>query len=1145
MMRTILLKIFELVLITAISVGAMTSMAADAPSPYQYERRDKAGEHKRYLKKLNNENKKADSAIANTKLLIDKSKDRPYLPELYLRLAELYIEKSRIVFFLNQNLTSGGKPDLKTEERSSLDQFESTLFKNKAIEVYQRILDQFPGYEARDKVHFFLAHEFRELQRIEEMTLHYRAIIKEHPQSGYAAEAYLLLGDYFIGQKELAMAKHHYKAVLAHTGNPAVPIARYKLAWCFVNANDYENAMALFEASVKSTVESGDLDIDTYKRVDVKLESLIDMAYCYPEVYKKSTAEQALAYFEDYSWSRRTYTVVLEKLASRYYAKKKWEMAAPIYRKLAQLRQDPKKLLEYIGRIFECAQALNRFESADIDVELIVKALKSQQASTHIAGEDKEKNIKEYEVYARHLITRLHDAARKEKASASFEKAADAYKRYLDFFTESPMLAEMTANYAESLFACRRYLAAGKQYELLIASGGLTGREKRENHYSAVSAYYKSLKRKETLNYYQTAYAREGLRSVGRQYAKAYPTSIHTPDVLFNVAWVAYDAGRLDDAIAEFSQFTKRYPNTKATRAAVHLTLDAYHQKEDFDGLIAYGNRVLAKGGLTSPKLRSEISKIVSGAEGKIVSSLTLAAVEDWEKGKSALFETARKSNSSGLGEQALATLVVSSLEKKDLPAFFDAGDQLVTRYPQTKKSKDVLGRMIDTALGMGQFRLLADYLETFARQFPKDENTPESLLQAARIRENLGDHKTAGHDYRLLLIHGGLDRKQREDIIFRLAEGEEAMGNPTGAVEVLGTYYQDLSTNKKVHADARRAVLSFQAKSYSQAYTYLDKARRHYTKAMGKSAPRLAEDMAQVVYRETFFKGFNYKKLSFSGKIDNKIMANKTRLLKDLEERYGKVIEYQASIWALKACVGIAEANEEYARFLKEAPLPEMNAAEKAQYMKLIGQKADTFNQKADQYRQTAARLAQKWELCDPEVGKHLGQRSVNPAHFGKGETSLPLPNAWQEDKELLQLHQRVLADPKEPAVMNLLARAYLRKGDYSHAGVISKNGLANIESGQEATRASLYNILGLVHIQNGDDDRARETFKRALQSNRNNIAAQINLAGLYNHYGHQERARQIYLQAGGSDALAKTTEMIHPHAKELYDARREISKR
>ena len=82
-----------------------------------------------------------------------------------------------------------------------------------------------------------------------------------------------------------------------------------------------------------------------------------------------------MAYFRKYAWSRQSYTTVLEKLAGRYYVKKKWHPASALYRQLAELRYDPELLIEYAGNIYECVQAMGTYQDIDRDVELIVKAL--------------------------------------------------------------------------------------------------------------------------------------------------------------------------------------------------------------------------------------------------------------------------------------------------------------------------------------------------------------------------------------------------------------------------------------------------------------------------------------------------------------------------------------------------------------------------------------------------------------------------------------------------------------------------------------------------------------------------------------------------------------------------------------------------
>jgi TolA-binding protein len=253
----------------------------DAQEQYVYEQKDEAQEKKRYIIKLEQDKRKCELAIINTKTLIGRSKNRPYLPELYLRLAELYIEKSRVVFFLRKSLLADGG-------ESALDQYEANMLKKQAIEIYQRILDQYPDFQYSDKVHFFMAHEYHELGQTDEMIAQYRTLLQKYPASLYAPEAQLLLGDYYFNQKQdVDESTRHYEAVLKYPKSPAVAAARYKLAWCRINQADFKGALELFEASVTSPQTSKDLDIDTYRRVDVRLESLVDMAFCFPEVYKK------------------------------------------------------------------------------------------------------------------------------------------------------------------------------------------------------------------------------------------------------------------------------------------------------------------------------------------------------------------------------------------------------------------------------------------------------------------------------------------------------------------------------------------------------------------------------------------------------------------------------------------------------------------------------------------------------------------------------------------------------------------------------------------------------------------------------------------------------------------------------------------
>jgi len=679
---------------------------------FEYEHKDLEEEKKKSILRLEKDKRKIEAAVKTTKTLIDRSRHRPYLPELYLRLAELHVEKSRVAYLLRKSQNP--------ESDTGLNQLETNTLKKEAIEIYQRILEHFPDFADRDKVYFFMAHEYSELGQLDQMVKQYRKLVTRHKNSQFAPEAFLLLGDYFFSRQNLPFALKNYKAVLAYPNSSASVIARYKLGWCHINNADYKLALKLFEQAVATSEGSKKVDIDTYQHVNVRLEALTDLAFCYPEVYKKASPQKALAYFQKLAWSRQAYNTVLEKLANRYYIKKKWHPSAVIYRQLAELRHDPEYLIEYAGRIYECVQAMGTYKDVDQDVKFIVKALEQQKYSIHVSEKEKQKNLKELELFARDIITHLHDRARKRKSKRDFEQATAAYKIYLDFFRKGAVQRQMQANYAEALFASHQYLEAGKQFEKLARPVAGSQKIDRGKLYSSVIAYYHAIKNKDGLDYYQLAYARQGLRTTGKEYAAVFPKSKRTPDVLFNVAWIAYDSGKLDEAINEFSKFIQAYPNGRSAKAAIHLTLDAYYQKEDFKGLSDFGTRMLRSGLLKDAKLKREVAQIVQGAESKLVSDVTLSAVNDWEKGRSALIELASKGGTAGASEQALNALIVTSKENKDLHTLFSAGANLIARFPKSNQIENTLNLMIDTSLQSHQYRLLADYLESFCRTLPR-----------------------------------------------------------------------------------------------------------------------------------------------------------------------------------------------------------------------------------------------------------------------------------------------------------------------------------------------------------------------------------------------------------------------------------------
>ena len=1131
-------RLFQYIVVisTVVAIGMGACQALWASDKYIYEQRDEAEEKKRYVIKIEQDKRKCELAIVNTKTLISRSKNRPYLPELYLRLAELYIEKSRLVYFVR-------KSQQDSNEDRALDQYEANMLKQQALEIYQRILENHPDFDQCDKVRFFMAHELRELGKIDEMVKEYQTLIAKYPNSSYTPESHLLLGDYYFSQKQdVDKSKAAYEAVLKYPQSPAVAAARYKLAWCQINLVDFAGALKLFEESVTSPQAKKELDIDTYRRVDVRLESLIDMAYCYPEAYKKAKPEEALAYFKRYAWSRPVYTTVMEKLAYRYYVKKKWSHAAAVYRELALLRQDPEKVAEYAKHIFESVQALGKYENAERDVAIIIRALERQKYSVHVPEQEKANLLNDYELYARDIITHLHAKARKSNSKKEYKLASDAYKRYLDFFEESPAKGEMTGNYAEALFSSGQFLDAGKYYEKVAPDATVNTRQRQDMLYSAVISYYQALKHKDDLNYYQAAYAREGLRSAGKTYIAEYPNVAHTAEVAFNVAWVSYDEGKFETAINDFSNFVSTYPRHKATTAAVHLIMDSFHLLENYEGMVTYGKSILRSGQIGDAKLRTEVAQIVRSAESKVVSTMTMAAVENWESARQDLMEIVSDSGSSEMGEQALHALVLSSKDKKDLPTLYEAGSQMIQKYPNSDHARETLSVLIDTSVKIGQYRLLADLLDLYAKRYPKDKSANLFRMQSAQIREGLGQFRDANSNYRLFLKHGKVSRQQANDVVFSYADNARNMGNIDAAIRMLNANLGSLTADGKIRAKAMMGVLNLQLDRRSKAFRYGRNVQKSYRPAMGSKDPVLLDHVAELAYAQVHHASGRYYNLKLKKKIDNKVLQTKMKMLQDLESKYQKVIAYKSPTWALKACFRANELNREFADFLMNSPVPaELNADQRKQYKTLVQQKAQAYVDKADQYLKTCVQMAHKWEICNPNLYGYFNPADKPQGREGSfkslagGRSSAEIGRQGLSDATMLGLYKQLLRSPEDPELQLALAKIYMKQGDYRQSGLIVQNALAKSTAGKGRTKAQLLNLLGVSQLYCGKDTLAKSTFEQAMKADPGAGEARMNLAGIFRHYGHDARAAELLSRPMPADL---DREGIHPRIGAIENA-------
>lgn len=407
------------------------------------------------IEKLKRDIFKVNRSLGETDKLIAKSRNAPYLPDLMFRQAELYVEKSRYTYYLQAETRPEGA-------KGAMVSPETKLLKQRAQQIYNRILRDFPEFKDGDKVTFYLAHEQRELGEFDNMLKTLGDLIRKYPSSPLRLDSEQIIGDYWFDKADLKQAEEHYKNILDAPNSPVHDLARYKMGWIRINESKHGDAVTFFEAAAASAPIPG---VDPAKSLNVKREALLDLVYSYTEA---RPAKGALQYFEKLSDSRATYSLALDKLGNRYFIKQQYEYAIPALRKLMEIQPDPELATERAEKLYDSIKAgKGKVLPKPEDVSFLVDA--AVQAKTDPSKDEatRKKTLAELEEMSRDLATTIHVAAQKRDDKALYIEAAHAYERYLGLFRPKQWATMMMQNRADALFAAKLYPEAARQFEEL------------------------------------------------------------------------------------------------------------------------------------------------------------------------------------------------------------------------------------------------------------------------------------------------------------------------------------------------------------------------------------------------------------------------------------------------------------------------------------------------------------------------------------------------------------------------------------------------------------------------------------------------------------------------------------------------------
>lgn len=1059
---------------TGLITAALLAAAAPGPrvGPNANPIVSKAKEREELIAKLKRDIFKVDRAIGETERLISKSRNAPYLPDLQFRLAELYVEKSRYVYYLQAE----SRPEGAT---GAIVSPETRLMKQKAVQMYYRLLREYPDFKDGDQVTFYLAHEQRELGQFDEMLKTLGDLTRKYPTSPLRLEAEQILGDHFFDKADLGEAEKHYQAILELPPSPVHDLARYKMGWIRVNQAKHAEAVTFFEAAAASAPLPG---VDVKKALNVKREALLDLVYSYTEA---KPPKGALNYFEKLSDSRATYALALDKLGNRYFIKQQYEWAIPALRKLMEVQPDPEMDLERGQKLYDSLKAAKgKVMPEPEDIRFLVRAAVQSKTDPELAEPERKKQLAELEEMARDLSTQVHLAAQKADSRELYVKAADAYREYLGLFRPEQYVRPIMKNRADALFAAKEFPEAARQFEELARYEDKARDDKAVDSalYGALLAHFSTLKPEEALkrNAFEVADARQALKLLGASYVSRYPQSPHVLDVKFNIARAYYEDGEYPKAAELFTAFALAHPQYKDAPVAGNLALDSLRQVNDFKKLDETGRKFLASA--LPPGFRGEVQKILTQSKAEALDELALQSAQETGDVIEGLMKVADENKNSDIGEKALYGAFTAAREKRDLPRERELGAKLVQAYPKSQYLSDVLLTLGRHAAEAAAFNEAASWFEQVGQKLTGDLASVDGWMAGARLRIALGEYPEASRNLETASEAAGA---RKGEVLALLAETRLKQKDYSRAKAAAEAALKQDKNNVAAAAVLAEVQATTAPTASPDALISTLTAAVQGPNGQTEEAARGLWYLGEILYR-------GYKDLP-ADKVEEKVAA-----LQAMEGVYTQAASLGYPEWAVASLWKIALAYGHIADVVDQTPVPAgLSAAETKQFNDAVKQQVAPLKARSDEAFKACLSRAESLEVFSAAV---VGCRNrTDVAALPVPPPAAPTQSAALE--ELRKKAEKVLT----AEALEALGMGYLDAHQY---------GMAQLTFGRvtelQDTRASAHAALGWAMLNLGDAMGARAAYAKALEADPTYDKARLNLAALRCRFGDTDGARR-----------------------------------
>lgn len=780
-----------------------------------------------------------------------------FTPDILVRLAQLYYEIDKNSY-LDRIAASGGE-------------FVPADY-SRTIELYERVLNQYPESEVEDVALYSLGYALNEIGDPEAAISSYRRLLRDFPESPLAAETYVRAGDFYFDSFEFDSAFVFYNAVLNYPGTTSTvyQFGVYKLGWTAYLLNEYEHSIALFGYLIRDSYRMDELGLR--RTSDMISEATEYLAHDFME-QKSGPPVQLATSFLDHFEDQQVTVDVLTQMGDFYIEQGFWMEAIESYQAL--LQRDPYNAqAPFIqSKIAVAYEGAGDFSSAARARESIVDNYGSESEWATMSGDSS--------VFA--MVDSLRASALENSigyyAQQVSEAAGDAQittplysgliekiELYLQEYSDSRQAYDFRFLLGDSYYNTGSFAQAGDVYLQVVYDS--TSAQQRENAVgNAFSSYYEAYSSPAA----DSLYLREKMHEVAIYYADNYPSGDFAAQFLFADAGTHYNANDYTSARESYKRVYNQYATSDYTARSARFLAAAYEAEMMYSDAELWYGRAADAAAITGEDLGEDVEQLAAAVAYR--DAETLAQSEDIES----LFAAAARFEESARAHPGTEVAPVSLFDAGE--TYGKAGDitnairvfkELANIYPESPLAPEGMQRAAFLAMEAEHFVTAGDtYLDAYNR-FPNVEGMYVSLYSAAVAYEE------GGADGLAMTVYQQIIREQA--------------ASPETMVIALGKY-GDYQYDRGDYFGARD--------TYMDCVDSYDMYRQGPADHPARAAFRVGE-----IYRQ------DYEMIT----VNTETVEQKAQIKTEVESWYGKSITYNVDVWFMASCVRAGELFEDFA---------------------------------------------------------------------------------------------------------------------------------------------------------------------------------------------------------------------------------------